>query len=112
IGYHYFVHADGRIEQTNHLETVSYHLLRHNGYSIGVVFAGSFMNGKIPTSAQLRAGAHLVAWLMQELKIPLARVWGHREFPDNLTVCPGGEWTQGNRWRDLLFEQIAQIQQG
>lgn len=112
IGYHYFVHADGRIEQTNHLETVSYHLLRHNGYSVGVVFAGSFMNGKIPTSAQLRAGAHLVAWLMQELKIPLARVWGHREFPDNLTVCPGAEWTQGNRWRDLLFEQIGQIQQG
>lgn len=112
IGYHYFVHADGRIEQTNYLETVSYHLLRHNGYSVGVVFAGSFMNGKIPTSAQLRAGANLVAWLMQELKIPLARVWGHREFPDNLTVCPGTEWTQGNRWRDLLFEQIGQIQQG
>ena len=112
IGYHYFVHADGRIDQTNHLETAAYHLVRHNGYSVGVVFAGSFMNGKIPTSAQLRAGAHLVAWLMQELKIPLARVWGHREFPDNLTVCPGGEWTQGNRWRDLLFEQIGQIQQG
>jgi hypothetical protein len=70
------------------------------------------MNGKIPTTAQLRAGAHLVAWLMQELKVPLARVWGHREFPDNATICPGGEWTQGNRWRDLLFERIEQIQQG
>jgi hypothetical protein len=112
IGYHFFIHDDGRIEQTNALETASYHVVRHYGYSVGVVFAGSFMNGKIPTSAQLRAGAHLVAWLMQELKIPLARVWGHREFPDNMTVCPGGEWTQGNRWRDLLFEQINQIQRG
>lgn len=112
IGYHYFIHDDGRIEQTNQVETASYHLVRHYTYSVGVVFAGSFMNGKIPTSAQLRAGAHLTAWLMQELKIPLARVWGHREFPDNMTVCPGGEWTQGNRWRDLLFEQISQIQQG
>ncbi|MCW5844687.1 MAG: N-acetylmuramoyl-L-alanine amidase [Caldilinea sp.] len=112
IGYHFFVHEDGAIEQTNKLETASYHLVRHYGYSVGIVFAGSFMNGKIPTSAQLRAGAHLVAWLMQELKIPLARVWGHREFPDNMTVCPGGEWTQGNRWRDLLFERIGQIQQG
>lgn len=112
IGYHYFVHDDGRIEQTNALETASCHVVRHYGYSVGVVFAGSFMNGKIPTSAQLRAGAHLVAWLMQDLKIPLARVWGHREFPDNMTVCPGGEWTQGNRWRDLLFEQINQIQRG
>ncbi len=112
IGYHFFVHEDGVIEQTNHLETIAYHVYRHAGYSAGIVFAGSFMNGKIPTTAQLRAGAHLVAWLMQELKVPLARVWGHREFPDNATICPGGEWTQGNRWRDLLFERIEQIQQG
>lgn len=112
IGYHYFIHADGTIDQTNLLETASYHVHRHNIYSVGIVFAGSFMNGKIPTSAQLRSGAHLTAWLMQELNIQLARVWGHREFPDNTTVCPGSEWTLGNRWRDLLFERIEQIQAG
>jgi N-acetyl-anhydromuramyl-L-alanine amidase AmpD len=112
IGYHFFVHEDGSIEQTNHLETASYHVFRHYGYTVGVVFAGSFMNGKIPSSAQLRSGAHLLAWLMQELRVPLARVWGHREFPDNMTVCPGSEWTQGNRWRDLLFERVEQIQGG
>ncbi len=112
IGYHYLVLEDGVIEQTNHLETASFHVARHYGYAVGVAFAGSFMNGKIPTSTQLRAGAHLVAWLMQELNVPLARVWGHREFPDNMTVCPGGEWTQGNRWRDLLFERIEQIEKG
>ena len=112
IGYHFFVHADGSIDQLNHLETVSYHVYRHNEQAVGVVFAGSFMNGAIPTSAQLRAGAHLVAWLIQEFKLPLARVWGHREFPDNTTVCPGTEWTQGNRWRDLLFERVEQIQSG
>lgn len=112
IGYHYLVLEDGVIEQTNHLETASFHVARHYGYAVGVAFAGSFMNGKIPTSTQLRAGAHLIAWLMQELKVPLARVWGHREFPDNMTVCPGGEWTQGNRWRDLLFERIEQIEKG
>jgi hypothetical protein len=112
IGYHYYIHPDGAIDQTNHLEAASYHVYRHNLYSVGVVFAGSFMNGKIPTSAQMRAGAHLVAWLMQELNVPLARVWGHREFPDNTTVCPGSEWTTGNRWRDLLFERVGQMQAG
>jgi hypothetical protein len=81
-------------------------------YSVGIAFAGSFMNGRIPTSAQLRSGAHLVAWLMQELTVPLARVWGHREYPDNNTVCPGSEWTLGNRWRDLLFERIDEVQAG
>ena len=29
-----------------------------------------------------------------------------------MTVCPGSEWTQGNRWRDLLFERAGQIQHG
>lgn len=112
IGYHYFIHADGTIEQTNLLETSSYHVFQHNHYAVGVAFAGSFMNGRIPTSAQLRVGAHLIAWLMQELHIPLARVWGHREFPENTTVCPGSEWNGGNRWRDLLFERIEQVQEG
>lgn len=112
IGYHYFIHADGTIEQTNHLETVSYHVYRHNGYTVGIALAGSFMNGRIPTSAQLRAASHLIAWLMQELHTPLARIWGHREFPENETVCPGSEWTGGNRWRDLLFERIEQVQEG
>lgn len=112
IGYHYYIHADGTIDQTNPLETASYHVYRHNDSSVGIVFAGSFMNGRIPSSAQLRSGAHLVAWLMQELNITLARVWGHREFPDNTTVCPGSEWIGGNRWRDLLFERIEQILAG
>lgn len=112
IGYHYFIHPDGVIEQTNPLEVASYHVYRHNGYAVGVVLAGSFMNGKIPTTAQLRAAAHVIAWLMQDLHIPLARVWGHREFPENSTVCPGSEWNAGNRWRDLLFERIEQIQNG
>jgi N-acetyl-anhydromuramyl-L-alanine amidase AmpD len=112
IGYHFFIHADGAIEQTNPLETVAFHVYRHNAYTVGVVFAGSFMNGKIPTSAQLRSGAHLIAWLMQEHDVPLARVWGHREFPENVTVCPGSEWQQGNRWRDLLFERVQQVTEG
>jgi hypothetical protein len=109
IGYHFFIHADGAIEQTNTLETVSYHVFQHDSYSVGVAFAG---NGKIPTSAQLRAGAHLVAWLMQELKVPLARVWGHRDFADNVTVCPGSEWIGGARWRDLLFQRVEEIRNG
>ncbi|MCB0105478.1 MAG: N-acetylmuramoyl-L-alanine amidase, partial [Caldilineaceae bacterium] len=54
IGYHYFIHADGSIEQTNELETASYHVFQHNHYTVGVAFAGSFMNGRIPTSNQLR----------------------------------------------------------
>lgn len=112
IGYHFFIHADGTIDQCNELETVSYNVYRNNNYVVGVVFGGSFMNGVLPTQAQIGAGAQLIAWLMQELSVPLENLKGHREFPDNVTACPGSEWTGGKRWRDMLLTQIHQVQTG
>ncbi|MEZ4832151.1 MAG: peptidoglycan recognition family protein [Caldilineaceae bacterium] len=112
IGYHYFVRADGRILRTQPLERVAYHTAGHNEYTVGVVFAGSFMNGVVPTPEQLSAGAALIAWLLQDLNIPMQHVWGHREFPDNRTACPGSEWLEGRKWRDLLYAEIVRIQRG
>jgi N-acetyl-anhydromuramyl-L-alanine amidase AmpD len=112
IGYHFFVHADGRLIRTQPLERIAYHVAGHNEYALGVVFAGSFMNGHVPTPAQLAAGANLVAWLLQELRIPLQHVWGHREFPDNNTICPGSEWLSGRKWRDMLYNEIVSLQRG
>ena len=112
IGYHFFIHDDGSIDQCNDLETVSYQVYRCNDFSLGIVLAGSFMNGVTPTDAQLHSLAHLVAWLMQELHLPLQNLWGHREFPNNATVCPGSEWSEGKRWRNELFARIQQVQSG
>jgi N-acetyl-anhydromuramyl-L-alanine amidase AmpD len=112
IGYHYFVRADGSILRTQPLERVAYHTAGHNEYSVGIVFAGSFMNGSIPTPEQLSAGAYLVAWLMQDLRVPLQHIWGHREFPDNRTTCPGSEWLEGRKWRDLLYDEVVRVQRG
>ncbi len=112
IGYHFFVHADGRLVRTQPLERIAYHVAGHNEYTVGIVFAGSFMNGIIPTPEQITAGAHLLAWLMQELRVPLQHVWGHREFSDNHTQCPGSEWLGGQQWRDLLYEEIVRLQRG
>jgi N-acetyl-anhydromuramyl-L-alanine amidase AmpD len=112
IGYHFFVHADGRLVRTQPLERIAYHAAGHNEYTLGIVFAGSFMNGHVPTPAQLSAGAALVAWLLQDLRIPLQQVWGHREFPDNNTTCPGSEWLSGRKWRDMLYNEIVSLQRG
>ena len=112
IGYHFFVHADGRTDQTQPLENLVYHVAGHNQQTVGIAFAGSFMNGSVPTQPQVRAGARLVAWLLQELKLPLQHVWGHKEFSGNRTTCPGGEWTDGRRWRDTLFEEVVRVQSG
>ena len=112
LGYHFFVHGDGRIDQTQPLENLVYHVAGHNQQTVGIAFAGSFMNGSVPTQPQVRAGARLVAWLLQELKLPMQQVWGHKEFSGNRTTCPGGEWTDGRKWRDTLFEEVVRVQSG
>ena len=112
IGYHYFIPPDGEILQTQPVVNHSYHVTGHNSYSVGIVFAGSFMNGYTPTPHQIQAGARLIAWLLQELRIPLSNVLGHREFEDTATACPGSEWLGGNRWNNILHEEIKRISSG
>ncbi len=110
LGYHFYIPADGEILQTQPVEARAYHVGRHNYYSVGVVFSGSFMNGYLPTDNQIRSGALLIAWLLQELEIPHSNILGHQEFSNNHTVCPGSEWLGGSRWRDILFAEIGRVQ--
>ncbi len=108
IGYHFLVGEDGAIYQGNALETVSYHAAGINTPSVGICILGSFMK-EVPPPAQLRAGAHLTAWLMQELDIAPDSVRGHKEFMD--TRCPGDQWLSGKAWKLMLLQEIAQVQQ-
>jgi predicted nuclease with TOPRIM domain len=112
IGYHYYIGPDGTIYQTNFHETVSYHSGGNNSYTVGICFAGSFMD-VIPTPKQIITGGHLVAWLMQELHVPVDNVWGHKEYPKNRsTSCPGTQWLDGQKWKQMLLTQVNAVQQG
>jgi N-acetyl-anhydromuramyl-L-alanine amidase AmpD len=104
IGYHFLVGADGALYQGNTLETVSYHAAQANPYSVGICFLGDFTT-TVPPAAQLQAGAHLAAWLMQQLGIPLDSVRGHREFMQ--TACPGEQWLRGQIWKQMLRQEIG-----
>jgi hypothetical protein len=106
IGYHFLVGADGTLYQGNALETVSHHAANMNTASVGICFLGSFMK-EVPPQAQIQTGAHLTAWLMQELGIPLDKVRGHKEFMD--TACPGTQWLTGEKWKEILFQEIAAV---
>jgi len=108
IGYHFLVAEDGSLFQANALETVSHHAATANQYGVGICFLGDF-TAQVPPPAQLRAGAHLVAWLMQELNITLENVKGHRELMD--TVCPGDQWLIGQKWGEMLRQDIARVYQ-
>jgi N-acetyl-anhydromuramyl-L-alanine amidase AmpD len=103
-GYHFMVAADGIVYQANTVETVSHHAAKVNPRGVGICFLGNF-DAEVPPPAQLQAGAHLVAWLMQELDVALDDVKGHQEFMG--TACPGNQWRQGKNWKQMLRQQIA-----
>lgn len=108
IGYHFLVAEDGTIYQGNALQTVSYHAVKANPGGVGICFLGNFTK-TVPPPAQLQAGAHLVAWLMQALGIALDNVKGHKEFMD--TACPGAQWLEGEKWKEMLQTEIAKVQE-
>lgn len=102
------VGADGIIYQTNRLETVAYHTGGFNMRSVGICFMGDFTS-EVPPAPQLRAGAHLVAWLMQKLDLALDGVRGHGEFLK--MECPGAQWLSGRVWKRLLRQEVVSVQQ-
>ena len=108
IGYHFVVTENGTVYQTNALETRSYHALKANPYSVGICFLGNFTNAA-PPAAQVQAGAHLVAWLMGELDLPIESIKGHKDLMG--TACPGAQWLAGQKWKTMLDSRVRQVQQ-
>jgi N-acetyl-anhydromuramyl-L-alanine amidase AmpD len=108
VGYHFFVGEDGILYQGNKLQTISYHAVQANPTGVGICFLGNFMD-KSPTAVQFRAGAHLLAWLMQELDVALDDVIGHMEVL--ATACPGKQWQDGKKWKAQLRQEITKVQQ-
>jgi N-acetyl-anhydromuramyl-L-alanine amidase AmpD len=109
IGYHFLVAEDGIIYQGNEVTTTSYHAAKVNPRGVGICFLGNF-NKNVPPEAQLQAGAHLVAWLLQELDLDLETVKGHQEFMG--TACPGNQWLKGKKWKQMLRREVAKVQAG
>ena len=108
IGYHFVVAEDGKLYQTNALETKSYHAAKANPYGVGICFLGNFTN-RTPPPAQLQAGAHLIAWLMGELNLQTESIRGHKELMG--TACPGKQWLEGQTWRTGLHGRVRLVQQ-
>jgi hypothetical protein len=62
------------------------HTKDHNQTSLGVCFVGAFDSEPVP-AMQWEKGLALVRWLCRNWGIPVARVFGHREFANK--TCPG-----------------------
>ena len=111
IGFHFFIAADGTIYQTNKLETTCFHVVQNNADTVGIVLVGCF-SGNAPRPAQLASAAALLAWLLQELRLPVEAIAGHSEFPGQESECPGTDWLAGANWKQALLQDIGKIGQG
>ena len=110
IGYHFYITSDGKIYQTNPLETVCYFAgsnVQYNPLGVCICFAGDF-TAEVPTAAQLSNGGKLLAFLMQELHLPMESIMGHKEFV--VTQSPGQQWDSGRKWKDMLLAKVREAQ--
>jgi len=110
IGYHFYITSDGKIYQTNTLETVCYFAganLQYNPLGVCICFAGNF-TAEVPTAAQLSSGGKLLAFLMQDLHLPIEGIKGHKEFV--ITQSPGNQWDGGRKWKDMLLAEVKAAQ--
>jgi hypothetical protein len=108
IGYHFYITSDGTIYQTNRLETVCYFAgsnVQNNPLGVCICFAGNFTS-EVPTAAQLSSGGKLLAFLMQELRLPIESIRGHKEFV--ITQSPGNQWDSGRKWKDMLLAKVRE----
>ncbi|RME97431.1 MAG: hypothetical protein D6768_19685 [Chloroflexi bacterium] len=104
IPFHYFVTANGTLQQTNDLTIITAHSSPAlNLVSVGVCFAGNF-NRVPPSPAQIEAGARLAAWLIQKLNLSARAVFGHKELVQ--TQSPGLQWDSGANWGAQLRQKI------
>lgn len=103
VGFHYFIYDDGRIQQTQPLEVISYHAGDANSTSVGICLAGNFTD-QPPTEAQLLAAGQLTAWLLQQLNLPIEAIHPHKDYV--VTACPGDQWDGGAKWGEQLRRQV------
>ncbi|GAB4432123.1 MAG: peptidoglycan recognition family protein [Anaerolineae bacterium] len=104
VSYHFFIGANGETVQTNPITAVTNQTSEAvNPGAIGIGFAGNFTDAP-PTPAQIEAGARLIAWLLQQLRLPLSAVVGQKELI--ATQSPGIQWDAGAQWGAQLRQRI------
>lgn len=98
IGYHYVIcngypatamtyaaDWDGRIEEGRPVSEAGAHVKGHNADSIGICLIGKAQNQFTPL--QIKRLTALIEVLRGQYAIPLAQIYGHRDFDEGKT-CP------------------------
>ena len=106
IGFHFYIDDQGHIFKTNELTAVAHHVGPWDPVSIGICVGGNFQD-QIPNPAQLDSTAHLAAWLLHELGLPLDAIRGKSELVT--ADSPGRQWLDGQKWKVLLTDRVSAL---
>ncbi|MFH1618263.1 MAG: peptidoglycan recognition family protein [Candidatus Margulisiibacteriota bacterium] len=90
IPYHYWINEDAQIHKCNNLSDITWHAKNANPVSVGIALVGNYEKQK-PSAAALKSLEFLLNELLGNLKLPVTKVFGHRELTmyGNSTACPG-----------------------
>jgi hypothetical protein len=106
IGYHYIIDPAGRVWEGRPLRYQGAHVEKKNEHNLGIMVMGNFEEQK-PTTAQLSTLERFVIAQMQMYRIPVSRIYTHREIGD--TLCPGRnlqQWMLAQRSPAGAFTRI------
>jgi hypothetical protein len=100
IAYHFCITAEGRVYQTQYLETIPNHAGDNSRDSVGVCLIGNFMSAA-PPAPQLEATAGLLAQLAAHLGLVVDQIYGYSEIVQ--TGSPGATWPT---WKETLLNRV------
>lgn len=96
IGYHYVVAPDGQVFKTGYASESRWSVGGNNSYTISVMLIGRFDKENIDEK-QYKIAVDLVKRLSKAYSVPAKNVLGHKEFPNQNTICPGINMTKFRR---------------
>ncbi|MGG3799000.1 peptidoglycan recognition protein family protein [Metabacillus fastidiosus] len=103
IGYNYFVTKNGKAQEGRGRNQGAHCIGSNmNPQSLGVCFQGDF-DKETPTEVQYRAGAELIAFLLQKEGLQINDVAGHNAFA--ATACPGKNFDM-DKLKQYILEEM------
>lgn len=108
IGYHYVIHADGRIVRGRSCDTVGAHCFGQNTESLGICLIGGrdtdlFTRTVKFKDCQFESLAHLLRVLLNIYGLQTTDIYSHSAFSDK--TCPNFNVTEFiNKYLELPFQ--------
>lgn len=89
-GYHFLIEADGKIHKLQDIELPSNGVAGYNQNSIHISYIGGVDAKGVPVDNRTELQEECQILLVRNLKeqFPLAKVLGHRDFPNVKKACP------------------------